>query len=103
MHNNNKYPGQDGGTENPFKRVGVILIYLITMKTFSELKRRNILSNEAMLSLKGGTPSGTCGYVGSDGQSECNINKEYALFMHDWVGGRWCCDSCPQTDYCGNA
>lgn len=75
------------------------------MISFSELKARDILASKEMNQIKagavGGYPSGTCGYVGSDGSRECGVNKEYALFMHDWLGGRWCCDSCPETDYCG--
>lgn len=73
------------------------------MKSFNELKKRNKLSSFDMSKIKGGslTPVGTCGYISSDGDVECNISREYALFMHEWAGGYWCCDSCSQTSYCG--
>lgn len=77
------------------------------MKTFSELRKNDILSKEQMRFFKGGdqssATSGMCGYIGSDGRGACNVSKSFALFMHEWVGGRWCCDSCPETDYCGGA
>ena len=70
------------------------------MKSFKELKEKNLLTRVEQNNLRGGYPTGTCGYLGSDGSHECGVNKGYALFMHDWLGGWWCCDSCPETSYC---
>lgn len=71
------------------------------MKTFKELKKQNLLTREEQSNLRGGYPTGTCGYRGKDGSVECGVNKAYAQYMHDWLGGNWCCDSCGSTSYCG--
>lgn len=71
------------------------------MKSFSDLKGRDILSSESMSLIKAGYPTGTCGYINEDGRSECNVSKSFALYMHEWGGGYWCCDSCAETFYCG--
>ena len=67
------------------------------MSNFSELKKRNLLSNESMCNIRGGD-SGTCGYKSSKG-TECNISKDEAL-KGAGTDGHWCCDSCATSTYC---
>jgi hypothetical protein len=55
----------------------------------------------------GGGYTGTCGWTGkSTGGSilvECGAPKGHAIEMASMlVEGRWCCDSCPTTSYCGS-
>lgn len=61
------------------------------MLLFSELKKRNLLSNESMSNVRGG--GGTCGYMLHDGTVAYGVSKAEALAMVS-NGGRWCCDSC---------
>ena len=61
------------------------------MLLFSELKKRNLLSNESMSNVRGG--GGTCGYKLNDGTWHYGVSKDEALYMVS-NGGRWCCDSC---------
>ena len=75
------------------------------MLLFSELKKRNLLSNESMSNVRGGVDPwwGTCGFVGPDGvTSQCGVSKAIATHMAAG-GGHWCCDSCGRTSYCGQA
>lgn len=67
------------------------------MLNFSDLKKRNLLSNESMSSIRGG---GSCGYETAEGSS-CNVSKNEALRRVEEGGGHWCCDSCWQSSYCG--
>jgi len=74
---------------------------------FNDFKNsENLLSNEQMKNVKGG--SGTCGYLGPvvNGAQTimCGISYSTAMFMFDGGGGgaRWCCDSCSSTSYCGS-
>ena len=69
------------------------------MLQFSELKKRNLLSNETMISIRGGQVSGTCGYKTADGDVQCDVSKQEAL-ENIADGGNWCCDSCWQSTYC---
>ena len=73
------------------------------MLLFSELKKRNLLSNESMSNVRGGQWGGTCGYETADGHHNCGVSKRDALFMVESGGGHWCCDSCYKTSYCSNA
>ena len=68
------------------------------MLLFSELKKRNLLSNESMSNVRGGD-SGSCGYKAANGKTECGISKETALAAVS-NGGHWCCDSCAMSSYC---
>lgn len=78
---------------------------------FSEFKNSNsLLSKEQMRSVKGGQQQGTCGffYMGTDEVStqqfpvsRCGVSKSVAMNMATHFGGRWCCDSCGSTSYCG--
>ena len=80
------------------------------MSSFSDLKKRNLLSIESMSEIKGGRMSptsadngngtGTCGYKTRYGVVSCGVSKECALFMAA-DGGHWCCDSCASSSYCG--
>lgn len=76
------------------------------MKSFLELRKRNILSLEVMSNIIGGYHeldaygTGTCGYRTLSGTVECNVSKAEALFMIE-EGGSWCCESCYLTSYCG--
>ena len=45
-------------------------------------------------------PPGTCGAINNSGAVKCCVSKNTAL-KHVESGGRWCCDSCGSTDYCG--
>lgn len=67
------------------------------MSNFSELKKRNLLSNESMSNVRGGD-SGTCGYSSSSGV-ECHVSKDEAL-RGAGSDGHWCCDSCATSTYC---
>lgn len=73
-------------------------------KSYKELFARNILTNNKQQIVKGGK-SGTCGYITvTDGlRIECNISKSEALNALAEAGyeGKWCCDSCASTFYCG--
>ena len=80
------------------------------MSRFSELKKRNLLSNESMSIIRGGrkvqrlpdSNTGTCGYKTDYGIIQCNVSKAEALFMvENGDLGYWCCDSCAQSSYCG--
>lgn len=88
------------------QRVG-LLLKQIKMRTFNELKKRNILSTQAMSFVRGGE-GGTCGYMGPgvNGASTviCNISREEALWWYGegGNGAHWCCDSCGSTSYCGD-
>ena len=44
-------------------------------------------------------PSGTCGAINNE-KRICCVSKDAALEQVA-SGGRWCCDSCDSTDYCG--
>ena len=45
--------------------------------------------------------SGTCGWHGSGlFFAYCGICKELALEYFYAFGGNWCCDSCPDAEYC---
>ena len=71
---------------------------------FSDFKNsKNLLTNEQMKNVMGGNGGwGTCGYKSWDGAKiECGVSKTVALSMADG-GGRWCCDSCAISTYCGN-
>lgn len=70
------------------------------MLNFSDLKKRNLLSNESMSSIRGG--HGTCGFLTKTGAWDCNVSKNVAMFMLEGVGGHWCCDSCASSSYCGD-
>lgn len=76
------------------------------MKSFVELRRRNLLSLEVMSNILGGRheiegpKTGTCGYKTLSGTIQCNVSKAEALFMVE-EGGHWCCESCASTSYCG--
>ena len=70
------------------------------MLLFSELKKRNLLSNESMSNVRGGQWEGTCGYLTADGYHGCGVSKATALLMVEGGGGHWCCDSCYKTSYC---
>ena len=72
------------------------------MSSFSDLKKRNLLSVESMSKIKGGykNGTGTCGFKTSEGTIDCGVAKEVALFMIE-EGGNWCCDSCASSTYCG--
>ena len=67
------------------------------MLLFSELKKRNLLSNESMSNVRGGD-SGSCGYETASGK-KCGVSKETALGAVS-NGGHWCCDSCATSSYC---
>lgn len=69
------------------------------MLQFSELKKRNLLSNESMIKVHGGAPTGTCCYMLPNGTVASQISKSEAL---DAVseGGHWCCDSCWKVEAC---
>lgn len=83
------------------------------MKTFNNLKERNILSSIEMSYIKGG---GTCGYkiVDMDTREykvECEISIEdiqvemdHATYLETEAGRNirfnWCCDSCASSSYC---
>ena len=67
------------------------------MLLFSELKKRNLLSNESMSNVRGGD-SGSCGYETASGK-KCGVSKETALAAVS-NGGHWCCDSCATSTYC---
>lgn len=67
--------------------------------------KRN-LSKEEMDKIAGGDYVGTCGWTGKDADGNwlkgCNTSKGHAIEMSSMlIDGRWCCDSCSQTDYCG--
>ena len=66
------------------------------MLLFSELKKRNLLSNESMSNVHGGV--GTCGYRSSRGV-KCHVSKDEAL-AGAGADGHWCCDSCATSTYC---
>ena len=68
------------------------------MLDFSELKKRNLLSNESMCNVRGGD-SGSCGYRDANGNIKCGVSKETALGAVS-NGGNWCCDSCATSSYC---
>ncbi len=77
------------------------------MKSFFELKKRSILTLEAMSNVLRGyyqeldaPTTGTCGYKSLYGTIQCNVSKAEALFMVE-EGGYWCCESCASTSYCG--
>ena len=70
------------------------------MLLFSELKKRNLLSNESMSAVRGG---GSCGYYTGDGKIRCNVAKSEALNEVAAHGGHWCCDSCESSTYCAGA
>ena len=70
------------------------------MLQFSELKKRNLLSCETMINIRGGQASGTCGYETADGDFRCDVSKRVALDNVADGGGHWCCDSCWQSTYC---
>lgn len=77
------------------------------MFSFSELKKRNLLSSESMLSIRGGrlqrlpdSGTGTCGFKSASGTIQCRVSKAEALFMIEG-GGNWCCESCSSSSYCG--
>ena len=89
--------------EKPLKSRG-LLNYCI-MASFSELKKRNLLSSESMSSIRGGrmalqNGTGTCGFKTLTGTVGCGVSKAVALFMIE-EGGYWCCDSCGSSSYCG--
>jgi natural product precursor len=75
---------------------------------FNDFKNsENLLSNEQMKSVKGGT--GTCGYsvtmydeVSNQSWTEvvCGVRKSEALGAVMAYGGNWCCDSCGTSSYC---
>ena len=65
------------------------------MLQFSELKKRNLLSNESMSVVRGG---GSCAYT-NGGVTQCDISKEEAI-QGAAGGGHWCCDSCWKLPYC---
>ena len=68
------------------------------MLLFSELKKRNLLSNESMSNVRGG---GGCGYKSANGEVDCGISRAEAL-KGAGAGGSWCCDSCGRSTYCYN-
>lgn len=71
------------------------------MFNFSELKKRNLLSNESMSAIRGGSV-GSCGYETSADHVECGVSKETAMEeLAKNGGGHWCCDSCMESSYCG--
>ena len=80
------------------------------MSSFSDLKKRNLLSMELMSKTMGGRMApamewdprgdGTCGYISSYGTVECGVAKNIAI-ENSANGGHWCCDSCASTSYCG--
>ena len=77
------------------------------MSSFSDLKKRNLLSMELMSKTMGGRADawdprgdGTCGFKTNTGWVECGVAKEVALAMIE-DGGYWCCDSCGSSTYCG--
>lgn len=75
------------------------------MSIFSDLKKRNLLSIEAMSEIKGGQAAyangtGSCGYKTKSGTIGCGVSKDVAMFMIE-EGGHWCCDSCGSSSYCG--
>lgn len=69
------------------------------MFSFSELKKRNLLSNESMSAIRGGSV-GTCGFESSNGEVACEVSKDEAIGAVA-NGGHWCCDSCASSSYCG--
>ena len=71
------------------------------MLQFSELKKRNLLSNESMSNVRGGS-IGSCGFVDANGGIDCGVSKADAL-EGAAGGGRWCCDSCSHSFCSGYA
>jgi len=103
----NRHPGMLK-TENlwPQARVGQILNNN-KMKKLGKLNlmKEKMLSHEELVSFRGGSGGGTCGYV-VNGQIACCISYNEAHFYYDGnegPGNNWCCDSCSTTWYCGNA
>ena len=62
-----------------------------------------MLSHEELVSFRGGSGGGTCGYA-VNGQIDCCVSYNEAHFYYDPypVSGNYCCcDSCSSTGYCG--
>ena len=64
---------------------------------------KDILSRDEMRQIKGGS-GGTCGFkVTHNGVTlvQCGVSYSLAMHYYNSYGGRWCCDSCPSSTYCG--
>jgi len=61
-----------------------------------------VMKNEELVNLRGGDyyGYGTCGWTNGS-ETGCGISKDLALYWVSTKGGRWCCDSCDETEYCG--
>ena len=76
------------------------------MKTLNKFYASSgkILSNDELISLKGGIEY-TCNYSGVPGvwSEMCGYSRSWVEYWATTYGGIWCCDSCGQTTYCQNS
>lgn len=82
---------------------------------FNDVKAKELLDIKVMRHIKGGYnipefQRGTCGVListwpiegGLDFKYNCGISYEVAMQIKSKGVEKWCCDSCPETWYCGN-
>ncbi len=87
-----------------------IITIIKTNKTMMNLEKLglssgDLLQRSQLATITGGETggTGTCGYEDPEGYAVCNISKAQALSYYNEYDGRWCCDSCWKTDYCGDS
>ncbi|MCM1301252.1 MAG: hypothetical protein NC226_05985 [Bacteroides cellulosilyticus] len=73
------------------------------MKTFNELKSRNMLSKAEMLNIKGGK-KGTCAVMLDNNREliarDISIwDVQYVMDAGGYTSLRWCCDSCSKATW----
>lgn len=72
---------------------------------YQQNEKKNVLNELALANIEALARSefnpGTCGWSLDGVLGICNIRRDHALELFYSFGGRWCCDSCSSTPYCG--